>query len=85
MVIEHIVITEKFESDVKKLRDRSIKGRIDSEVKKIRENPDFGKPLGYSLKGEKSVRIPPYRLVYAVQGNNLILLRFRHRKEAYSQ
>ena len=83
MVIENIVITENFERDVKKLRDKSIKERIDSEVKKIRENPYFGKPLGYGLKGEKSVRIPPYRLIYEVQGNNLILLRFKHRKEVY--
>ena len=83
MVIGNIVITENFERDVKKLRDKSIKERIDSEVKKIRENPDSGKPLGYSLKGERSVRVPPYRLVYTVQGKNLILLRFKHRKEVY--
>ena len=83
MVIENIVITENFERDVKKLRDKGIKESIDSEVKKVRQNPDFGKPLGYSLKGEKSVRIPPYRLIYTFQGNNLILLRFKHRKEVY--
>lgn len=45
----------------------------------------MGKPLRYGLKGEWSVRISSYRLIYAVQGDRLILLRFEHRKEAYEQ
>ena len=83
MVIEKIIPTDKLVRDVKKLRDKKTKERIDAEVRRIRENPDVGKPLGYGLKGEKTVRIPPYRLIYAVIGNNLILLRFEHRDEVY--
>ena len=83
MVIEKVIPTDKFVRDVKKLRDKKTKERIDAEVKRIRENPDVRKPLGYGLKGEKTVRIPPYRLIYAVIGNNLILLRFEHRDEVY--
>jgi mRNA-degrading endonuclease RelE of RelBE toxin-antitoxin system len=83
MVIEKIIPTDKFVRDVKKLRDKKTKERIGAEVRRIRENPDVGKPLGYGLKGEKTVRIPPYRLIYAVIGNNLILLRFEHRDEVY--
>lgn len=83
MVIEKIVPTDKFIKDVKKLRDKKTRERIDNEVKRIKENPEIGKPLGYGLKGEKSVRIPPYRLIYGVVGNNLILLRFEHRDEVY--
>ena len=83
MVIEKIIPTDKFVRDVKKLRDKKTKERIDAEVRRIRENPDVGKPLGYGLKGEKTVRIPPYRLIYAVIGNNLILLSFEHRDEVY--
>lgn len=45
----------------------------------------MGKPLRYGLKGEWSVRISSYRLIYAVQGDRLILLRFEHRKEGYEQ
>ena len=83
MVIEKVIPTDKFVRDVKRLRDRKTKERIDVEVKRIRENPDIGKPLGYGLKGERSVRIPPYRLIYAVIGTNLILLRFEHRDGVY--
>lgn len=83
MVIEKVIPTDKFERDVKKLRDRNTKERIDAEVKLIIANPGVGKPLRYGLKGERSVRIPPYRLIYAVVGNSLILLRFEHRNEVY--
>jgi mRNA-degrading endonuclease RelE of RelBE toxin-antitoxin system len=83
MVIDKIVPTEKFERDVKKLRDKKIKERIDSEVKHIVENPDTGKPLRYGLKGERTVRIRPYRIIYAIEGSTLILLRFEHRDEVY--
>ncbi|MDE1825951.1 MAG: type II toxin-antitoxin system RelE/ParE family toxin [Candidatus Micrarchaeota archaeon] len=83
MVIERIILTEKFEKDVKKLRDRKFKQRIGTEVKRIRENPRLGKPLMYSLKGERTIRIRPYRLIYQIQGTTLILLRFEHRVEVY--
>ncbi|MGI0141473.1 MAG: type II toxin-antitoxin system RelE family toxin [Candidatus Micrarchaeales archaeon] len=83
MVIERVILTEKFEKDVKKLRDKRIKERIDYEVKRLCERPNAGKPLEYRLKGERTIRIKPYRLIYAVQGTNLILLRFEHRKEVY--
>ncbi len=81
--IKAIVYTQKFERDVRKIRDNSVKGRLRKQIEKIAENPEFGKPLGYGLKGEWSIRIKPYRLIYAVQGDRLILLRFEHRKEVY--
>ncbi|MCL5239122.1 MAG: type II toxin-antitoxin system RelE/ParE family toxin [Candidatus Marsarchaeota archaeon] len=81
--ITKIVPAEKFEKDVRKIRDNSVKARIYTEVEKIRENPEVGKPLKYGLKGERTVRIHPYRLIYSVVGDKLILLRFEHRGKAY--
>ncbi len=83
VVIASIVITEKFEKDVKKIRDEGIKARIGTEVNNLRANHESGKPLRYGLKGERTVRINPYRLIYAIEGANLILLRFEHRKDVY--
>ena len=51
--VERVVVTDKFEKDVRKIRDKKVKERVDEEVKKISENPEAGKPLGYSLKGER--------------------------------
>jgi mRNA-degrading endonuclease RelE of RelBE toxin-antitoxin system len=81
--IRAIVYTQKFERDVKKLRDGLMKERLEKQIRKIVEDPEAGKPLRYGLEGEWTVRIPPYRLIYAVQGDRLILLRFEPRKEAY--
>ena len=81
--IKAIVYTQKFERDVRRLRDGLMKERLEKQVWKIVEDPEAGKPLKYGLKGERTVRIPPYRLIYAVQGDRLILLRFEHRKGVY--
>lgn len=81
--IRSIVYTQKFERDVKKIRDNSLKDRVKDQIRKIAENPETGKPLRYGLKGEWTVRISPYRLIYAIQGNTLFLLRFEHRKDVY--
>jgi addiction module RelE/StbE family toxin len=81
--IGSVVYTEKFERDVRKIRDSSLKEKLEKQIRKIAENPEFGKPLRYGLKGEWTVRVKPYRLIYAVQGDRLILLRFEHRKEVY--
>jgi len=81
--IKAIVYTQKFECDVRKIRDSPLKERLEKQIRNVVENPEFGKPLRYGLKGEWTVRIKPYRLIYAVQGDRLILLRFEHRKEVY--
>jgi len=81
--IARIVVTDKFEKDVRKIRDKAVQERMDKEVKKITQDPNIGKPLSYGLKGERTVRISPYKLIYHVDGENLILLRFEHRKGVY--
>ncbi len=81
--IKAIIYTEKFERDVKKIKDGSLKERIEKQIRKVTENPEFGKPLRYGLKGEWTIHVKPYRLIYAVQGDRLILLRFEHRKNVY--
>lgn len=81
--IKAIVYTEKFERDVKKIRDSSLKEKLEKQIRKIAENPEFGKPLRYGLKGELTMRVKPYRLIYTVHGERLILLRFEHRKSVY--
>lgn len=81
--IKEIVYTEKFERDVRKVRDSLLKEKLEKQIRKIAANPDFGKPLRYGLKGEWTIRVAPYRLIYAVQGERLVLLRFEHRKNVY--
>jgi addiction module RelE/StbE family toxin len=81
--IKRIVYTEKFERDIRKIRDASFKERVKTQIRRIADDPEVGKPLRYGLKGERTVRIKPYRLIYAVQADVLVLLRFEHRKNVY--
>lgn len=81
--ITEIVWTQKFEDEFKKIKDRATQDKLEKQIKKIKDNPDFGKPLKYDLKGEWTIYVKPYRLIYTVEGDKLILLRFEHRKTVY--
>lgn len=83
MVISRVVLTQKYEDDVKHVKEREAKERIKKQIQKIIANPAVGKPLQYSLKGERTLYIKPYRLIYGVEGDTIILLRFEHRKDVY--
>jgi len=79
-----VVYSKEFKQDVKKARDNALKERMIKQVEKILKNPEIGKPLRYNLKGERSVYVPPYRLVYALKDDKIFLLRFRHREDVTS-
>jgi len=78
-----VVYSKEFEQDVKKIRDKALKERLIKQVETILKNPETGKPLRYNLKGERSVYVPPYRLVYTLLDDKIYLLRFRHREDVY--
>lgn len=44
-----------------------------------------GEPLRQSLKGHRKLRVGDYRVIYRVQGNEIIILKIGHRKEVYSK
>jgi addiction module RelE/StbE family toxin len=81
--IRTVIPTEKFETELKKIKDKGLKEKLKKQITKITENPNFGKPLRYDLKGEWSIYVKPYRLIYKVEGDKLILLRFKHRDYVY--
>ena len=77
------VFTDAFERSVKKIKDASIKERVKDQVKEIISRPDIGKPLRFQRKGERSVRVPPFRIIYAVEGNTVYFLDFDKRDKVY--
>lgn len=78
-----IVWTDNFKKEVQKIKDRSVKERVKKQIIKVINNPDIGKPLRFDLKGERTIYIKPYRLIYSTSGDIIYLLRFEHRKEVY--
>jgi len=64
--------------------DEFLLEKLKKQIIKIIENPLVGKPLRYK-RGERSLYIKPFRLVYVVRGDELILLKFDHRKDVYRE
>ena len=83
MVIKKVTRSPKFIKDIKRLDDFSLK-KIEKQIMKILENPEVGKPLKYT-RGERSIYIKPFRLIYAIRKDEIILLKFEHRKSAYKK
>jgi mRNA interferase RelE/StbE len=45
----------------------------------------FGKPLRYSLKGHRRLRVSDYRVVYRIDNNIVIIVAIKHRKDVYDE
>ncbi len=45
---------------------------------------DFGKPLRYSLKGARRLRVGDYRVIYRIEHPSaVVILKIGHRREVY--
>ena len=77
-----LIFSPKFKRTFKKL-DFETREKIIKHLKQIEQNPEIGKPLRYSLKGFRSIRIGKYRLVYSVEEDVVKVYSFEHRKGIY--
>ncbi len=76
-----IIPSKRFIKDTKGL-DRFEQNKLKKQIQKMLDNPSVGKPLKYK-RGERSLYLKPFRLVYTVRGREIILLKFDHRKKVY--
>ncbi len=74
---------EHFKKIFSKIKNSSIKERIENLIIKIKNNPQVGKPMKHNRKGTREVYLPPFRLSYAYNKNNntIIILDFYHKDE----
>lgn len=68
---------------------KSIKEKLRKAIeKKLMLNPiEFGKPLQYSLKGLRRLRVENYRVIYQIDLNSktVLIVKIGHRKEVYEE
>ncbi len=81
--IKKVTRSPKFIKQTKRL-DSFNKQKLKKQILKILENPQVGKPLRY-IRGERILYLRPFRLIYQLKGDDIILLKFEHRKSAYKQ
>lgn len=82
--------TIKFTKEAKKKiqqLDPSIKPVIKKAIESLAENPYRGKPLSYDLAGLYSLRTSDYRIIYRVNGEELVIIVITvgHRREIYKK
>ena len=70
--------------DLKSL-PRNIRERIRKAIEeRLVLNPlKFGKPLRYSARGYRRMRVGDYRIIYRIKTKNIIILKIGHRREVY--
>ncbi|PIN75073.1 type II toxin-antitoxin system mRNA interferase toxin, RelE/StbE family [Candidatus Woesearchaeota archaeon CG10_big_fil_rev_8_21_14_0_10_37_12] len=78
-----IIFSEDFAKEYRKIKDKSTRLKIIKQLKKLSENPETGKPLKYDFKLHRSVRIPPFRIIYRLEQDRMIINCFDHRKIIY--
>jgi len=65
------------DSSAKRLIQKTIEERL------MHDPIRFGKPLQYSLKGHRRLRVGDYRIVYRIQGKVVLIIAIKHRREVY--
>ena len=58
--------------------------KLTIEKKLLLDPVKFGKPLRYTLKGCRSLRIGNYRVIYQIVDKTVSVLIIKHRKECYN-
>lgn len=80
-----LLYTHKAVKDIRKL-DKSVKDRIGQTLLRYKENPlYYAEALKDSSLGSYRFRIGDYRVVFDIEGNDIIVLRVGNRKEIYKR
>jgi len=77
------IFSDEFKRQKEKIKDSSTLRRLEKMVESILLNPEKGKFLGRELKGKKSVRIGPFRLIFELKESIIIFHTFEHRGKVY--
>ncbi len=81
----NLVYTRRAEKDIKKL-DPSIKHQIGKAILKLQDNPlEYSEKLTNPEIGTYRLRTGDYRIVFDIEGKDVVILRVGHRKEIYKR
>ncbi|KUG23957.1 hypothetical protein ASZ90_006255 [hydrocarbon metagenome] len=83
----NIELAQEAAADVDELfyADKKLLARILKKIESLAENPRGGKTLTGNHKGEFSLRVGAYRIVYELNtsGHIIFILTIKHRKHVY--
>jgi len=76
-----VILSPRFEKMFKKIKHASVKEHIILEIKKLKKNPELGKPMRFDRLGTRDVYISSFRLSYILEGDVITLLDLYHKDE----
>ena len=80
-----LVYTQKAVRDIDRL-DSGVKKRIGTTLLRFKDNPlQYAESLTNSELGDYRFRIGDYRVIFDIEGNDIVVLRVGHRKEIYKR
>ena len=80
-----LVYTQKAVRDIDRL-DSRVKNRIGTTLLRFKDNPlQYAERLTNSALGGYRFRIGDYRVIFDIEGNDIVVLRAGHRKEIYKR
>ena len=76
-----VVFLENYKMTVSKIKDNSVRERLEKLLFKIKENPEIGKPMRFGRKGTREVYAGSFRLSYSYDKNSetIFILDFYHK------
>ncbi len=84
-MIYNLLYTRRAEKDIKKL-DSAIKRQIGKAILKLLNDPlEHSEKLTDPKIGTYRFRIGEYRVVFDIEGKDIVVLRVGHRKEIYKR
>ncbi|MEN7981895.1 MAG: type II toxin-antitoxin system RelE/ParE family toxin [Nanoarchaeota archaeon] len=79
-----IIFSENFKKNFKKIKDKKYRIKIIKQLQKLSGNSNVGKPLRYKLKSYRTIRIKPFRIIYKIENNQIIVNNFEHLNSVYN-
>lgn len=82
-----IVYSAEFGKAIKKIAKQDVKTfeQLESQMEKVMREPQFGKPLRYTLKNRRRIHVGSFVLVYEFHNNELRFIDFDHHDRIYKK
>ena len=78
------ISTKPFLNDVKDIKkDKILLERLHKKIDEILKNPEHYPVKKYELKGKRAAHIGSFVVVFEINGNEVIFLKFKHHDYAY--
>jgi len=78
-----VAFDSRFEAIVRKIKDAALKERVKKQITRIVLSPEVGKPMRYTRRDTREVRINPFRLsyIYLKGEDKIVFLDLYHKDE----